>query len=391
MMVIKSTKTPGIRYREHPDRKHGKQKDKYFFIRYTLNKKKKEEGVGWASEGWSEKKAATLLFDLKENIRLGRSPQTLAEMRAIGEKNKKIEEEKRKEEDSKKILFKEVFKKYIAQVKIDDTFKTFQNKRDRYRIWISPFIKEKTLLEIKKQDIEDIKENMLNAKRADDTIKKTISIITQIYKYAAEHELYFGNIPTTSVKTPNKDNKRSRYLTKEEAKKLLEELDKHSPQLHDMALISLYTGMRAGEIRKLKWENILWNTDRIHAKWRKNGGNDLLPRHQKVREVLERRKQQSDSDFIFNSGDGNMLKAISGTYKRIVDKLRFNKGITDETQKVVFHTLRHTYASWLVMSGVDLYTVQRLMGHKDIKMTQRYAHLAPEYLEKAVNSLESVI
>lgn len=389
-MIIKSTKTPGIRYREHSDRKHGKQKDKYYFIRYTLNKKKKEEGVGWASEGWSEKKAATLLFDLKENIRLGRSPQTLAEMRAIGEKNKKIEQEKQKEENAKKILFKDVFEKYIAQVKIDDTSKTFQNKSDRYRIWISPFIKEKFLSEIKKQDIEDIKENMLDAGRADDTIKKTISIVTQVYKYAIEHELYFGNIPTTNVKTPNKDNKRSRYLTKEEAKKLLDELALHSPQLHDMALISLYTGMRAGEIRKLKWENILWNTDRINAKWRKNGGNDLLPIHQKVREILERRKQQSDSDLVFKSEDGNMLKAISGTYKKVVDKLGFNKGITDETQKVVFHTLRHTYASWLVMSGVDLYTVQRLMGHKDIKMTQRYAHLAPGYLEKAVNSLESI-
>ena len=387
---FKNCKTPGIRYREHSDRKHGKQKDKYFTIRYMSGGKRKEEGVGWASEGWSEKKAATLLFDLKENIRLGRCPQTLAEMRAIGEKNKKIEREKQKEENAKRLLFKDVFEKYIAQVKIDDTFKTFQNKNDRYRIWISPFIKEKTLSEIKKQDIEYIKENMLDAGRADDTIKKTISIISQVYKYAMEHELYFGNIPTTNVRAPNKDNKRSRYLTKEEAKKLLDELAVHSPQLHDMALISLYTGMRAGEIRKLKWENILWNTDRINAKWRKNGGNDLLPMHRKVREVLEQRKQQSNSDLVFKSEDGNMLKAISGTYKKVVDKLGFNNGITDETQKVVFHTLRHTYASWLVMSGVDLYTVQRLMGHKDIKMTQRYAHLAPEYLEKAVNSLESI-
>ncbi len=375
----------GIRYKQHETRKHGKQKDKYFVIRYNLNGKTKQESLGWASEGWTEKRAAALLFTLKENIRLGRSPQTLAEMRDIGKKKKKIEEE-----NDQRILFANVFEKYLAQVKINNSFKTFQNKSDRYRIWISPFIKEKTLSEIKKQDIEDIKENMINAGRADDTIQKTISIVTQVYKYAMEHELYSGNIPTTNVKTSNRDNKRSRYLTEEEAKKLLDELAIHSPQLHDMALISLYTGMRAGEIRKLKWENILWNTGRINVKWRKNGENDLLPMHQLVREVLERRKQQSDSELVFQSDDGEMLKAISGTYRKVVDKLGFNKGITDETQKVVFHTLRHTYASWLVMSGVDLYTVQRLMGHKDIKMTQRYAHLAPGYLEKAVNSLKSI-
>jgi integrase len=58
----------------------------------------------------------------------------------------------------------------------------------------------------------------------------------------------------------------------------------------------------------------------------------------------------------------------------------FNKNITDRRQRVVFHTLRHTYASWLVMSGVDLW-------HKDVTMTQRYAHLAPEHLDKAVSIL----
>jgi site-specific recombinase XerD len=78
------------------------------------------------------------------------------------------------------------------------------------------------------------------------------------------------------------------------------------------------------------------------------------------------------------------------TYQRVVQRLGFNLGIDDVTQKVVFHTLRHTYASWLVMGGVDLYTIQKLMGHKSHQMTQRYAHLAPEHLEKAVNSLENI-
>jgi site-specific recombinase XerD len=82
------------------------------------------------------------------------------------------------------------------------------------------------------------------------------------------------------------------------------------------------------------------------------------------------------------------MSALSkDSYERAVERLGFNVNITDRRQRVVFHTLRHTYASWLVMAGVDLYTVQRLMGHKDITMTQRYAHLAPEHLDKAVNVL----
>ena len=60
------------------------------------------------------------------------------------------------------------------------------------------------------------------------------------------------------------------------------------------------------------------------------------------------------------------------------------------TVKVVFHTLRHTFASWLVQAGVPLYTVQRIMGHKTIVMTQRYAHLAPDQGAEAARLLSGI-
>ena len=66
----------------------------------------------------------------------------------------------------------------------------------------------------------------------------------------------------------------------------------------------------------------------------------------------------------------------------------FNEGVEDARQRVSFHTLRHTFASWLVQRGVDLYKVKELMGHEDIKMTMRYAHLAPEGLRKAAAVIE---
>jgi integrase len=70
--------------------------------------------------------------------------------------------------------------------------------------------------------------------------------------------------------------------------------------------------------------------------------------------------------------------------------LGFNKGITDQRQKVVFHTLRHTYASWLAESGTDIYTIGRLLGHSTVQMSARYAHLGPGAMQEAIKRLPNL-
>ncbi len=384
-------RTKGIFYREHDTRKHGRQKDRYYAIRYTTDKKPEEEGLGLASEGWTEVKVSEILTGIKANIRLGKHPQSLKEMREINQKA--VAEEKQEAiENGSGVLFSDVFNKYIEQVKIDTLKKTYEARQDRYRIYIEPFIQNKTMSEIKKQDIEDIKMNMLKKNRADDTIKKTIAIVSQVYKYAMEHEIYIGANPADNVKVKCKDNRRTRFLTHEEARLLLDEFKLHSEQVYDIACMALYTGLRAGEIRNMTWECIQWNANKLCAKWRKNGENDLIPMRPELRSMLEKRyaKRDKQSIYIFIANDGNKLRSISRTFSKCVEKLGLNNGITDDLNKVVFHTLRHTYASWLVMNGVDLYTTQKLMGHKSNQMTQRYSHLAPGHLEKAISKLPTI-
>jgi len=74
-----------------------------------------------------------------------------------------------------------------------------------------------------------------------------------------------------------------------------------------------------------------------------------------------------------------------------VKDLGLNDGITDRRQKLVFHSLRHTFASWLVQMGKPLYTVSQLLGHSDLKMTMRYAHLAPDTQRAAAMELEGIL
>ena len=106
-----------------------------------------------------------------------------------------------------------------------------------------------------------------------------------------------------------------------------------------------------------------------------------------VFDELSKLKQREGNEFVFQSKNGSKIEHVSRTFERAVRALGLNNGITDRRQKVVFHSLRHTFASRLVQKRVSLYEVKELLGHSDIAMTQRYSHLADETLREAVSKL----
>ena len=95
--------------------------------------------------------------------------------------------------------------------------------------------------------------------------------------------------------------------------------------------------------------------------------------------------------LLFPAPGGHVRREIPRTFESVVkEDLGFNDGVTDRLDKVVFHTLRHTYASWLVQSGESIYTVKDLMGHSTLAMTERYSHLAPENKKGSVKTIEKI-
>jgi len=105
--------------------------------------------------------------------------------------------------------------------------------------------------------------------------------------------------------------------------------------------------------------------------------------------VLKEAIAQSESALLFpqRNGEPILTTTASHLFSFVVKELNLNPHGTPRSQKVVFHTLRHTFASWLVMEGVPLYTVSKLLGHASLAMTHRYAHLAPDNQKDAVNLL----
>ena len=100
--------------------------------------------------------------------------------------------------------------------------------------------------------------------------------------------------------------------------------------------------------------------------------------------------ERNIQDYVFLDDTGKKINAVSSVYARTVKAIGLNTGITDRRMKVVFHSLRHTYASWLVEKGVDLYTVKELIGHSSLSMTERYSHVGENAKTIAIRKLEKI-
>lgn len=392
--LISSQKYPGVRWRVHPTRKHGVLPDRYFAVRYQYKGQRKEEGLGWASEGWSEQKAALELANLKQAAKLGEGPTRLTEKRALTVSKRQLEAEIKKQQVIDSLTFNNFWQDtYFPQAQKDKTPGSWRREEQFYRLWLAPVIGNYSLRDVSPIHLERIKKNMTEAGRAPRSIQYCLAVVRQVFNHARRLDLYQGDSPTSKVKIPKTDNRRLRFLSLEEASALLKALAKENLQLHDLALLSLHTGMRVGEVLSLTWADVDLEQGLLTLRDTKNGRSRYAYMTAEVKAILAKLVKGSPSDLVFIRLDGikynyNTLSAI---FRGVAAKLGLNVGITDPRQLVCFHSLRHTYASWLVMGGTPLYTVQRLLGHQSSAMTERYSHLAPDHLRDAVKGLENFL
>jgi len=391
--------TPGVRYYEHATRRHGVKKDRYFAIRYQEGGVRREEAVGWASAGWTERKAGALLSELMENHRRGIGPRTLAEQREIANAQRREQEALAEAGRKKAITFRTLFSDHYLPhaTTTRRSQKAVKTEVGLFSKWIDPTIGHKTLSAIAPIDLERIKRNMAQAGRAPRSIEYTLAVIRQVFNHAISHDLFEGKNPAAGaanggkVKRPKVDNRRMRFLSREEAGNLLALLATTSKDVHDMSLFALHTGMRASEIFSLTWSDVDLATGIISVKDTKSGRNRAAFVTEEVQCMLLARPGGQPSELVFPGRNGKRISQISDSFPRCVDKLGLNEGITDRRQRVTFHTLRHTFASWLVENGTNIYTVKELLGHSDLKLTSRYAHVGENALRSAVETLGRAI
>jgi integrase len=388
-MAYKNTNYPGVRYREHPTRKHGLKPDWYFTIRYQKDGKRHEEGLGWASQGWSAARASEVLSELKKAQRLGEGSQTLSERRELKRAEVKAKKAHKAAVERDLFTFGELAGQYLKWAK--DNKKSYLEDEQRYRTHLAGPLGDKPLKSITVLDLERLKRN-LKKKLSPATQKHCLVLVRQIFNKATTWGIFDGPNPVKGIKLPRVDNRRTRFLSHEEAHALLEELKKRSLQVHDQALVSLHAGLRFGEIAALKWGDIDLEHSIIQVRDAKAGSRQAFMTKGVGAMFQDRRPERAKpGDLVFKSRTGVQQEHISQAFRRAVATLGLNEGITDTRDKVVFHTARHSFASWLAIQGTPLLTIKELLGHKTLAMTERYSHLAPDCKRAAVNQLEAAI
>ena len=233
------------------------------------------------------------------------------------------------------------------------------------------------IIDISAHDLEQYK-----AKRINDvspsTVNRELTCIKHMFNKAVEWRFLKHNQLLT-VKRFKEPPGRIRYLTEPEIEKLLSECVAY---LKPVVMVALYTGMRKSEILNLTWADVDLQNRVITIRKSKNNESRTLPFHETVYKALSKLQNGSrNGQAVFTYRDGKPLGGFRRSFETAVRKA----GIED----FKFHDLRHTFASRLVMAGVNIRTVQQLMGHKDIRMTMRYSHLSDDHLKEAVKKLEN--
>ena len=233
---------------------------------------------------------------------------------------------------------------------------------------------------------EDLSEYTRKGARAH-TINFEIGTLRTILNLALKWGYMRDNPARNVVCLKVNDSKPPRFLTIDECRVLLENSPDH---LRPIFYTFLNTGMRKAELENLEWSDIDFKRRKIKIRrkdfWHPKTGEREIPMNQGTCDLLKGLKEENakglKSNFVFPDRDGGRIKEkLRRQLIRIAEKAKI-EGLTK------LHSLRHTYASHLVMKGVDLPTVQKLMGHSNIQTTMIYAHLAPDHLADAVEKLD---
>lgn len=280
----------------------------------------------------------------------------------------------------------------VAAVYFDDKAdenKTNDRQKGKYELHIKPVLGSRDITAVTKDDVIKLQKSLKAKDKAPKTVNGAITLLKAMINHSIkEKDLKLIN-PCIGVKPLREDDKRERYLTLEEVVQLIDEVRGNETMYHFVKL-ALTTGARLESVLHIQKKDINLGGNSVTITDLKSGGTYTGFYDDEYRQELANHiKSLKVNDYIIGGKDEPIPgRTMRRWLKPILDRL-FNTGleIDDSKNRVVIHTLRHTFASQLAIAGVPILTIKNLMNHADIAQTMRYAKLAPDQGIEAVKGL----
>ena len=334
---------------------------KTYYIRYTNNRGRQQQYRIGDATIISVAEARNAAKELRRQVLLGSDPA----------EDKKIQRQTP--------TFGEFIQdRYLPYV--DGYKKAAWSDRSYLNNQILPVLKDKYLDQIMRQDIIALHHGLRKKGYAPGTCNRSLILIRYAFNLAIKWEIPGVTVnPSKDVSLFDDSNKKERYLTQDETQRLYQSVQKSdNPMLQYIIPMLILTGARKREVLDAKWEDF----DLDRRQWRipitKSGRPRHVPLSDGVLRLLAQVPRQEGCPYVFpNPKTGKPFVSFFNSW----NTARKQAGIAD----VRVHDLRHSFASFLVNAGRSLYEVQRILGHTQIKTTQRYAHLSHDTLIDAAN------
>jgi len=350
------TNAEGVFFKKVVDaNNHEKVKDKIFLIRYRDHYSDKQLTIGRYTAGIRVDYCKQQRIDIMNKIRHGED---------VGKKTQ--------------VQFYDMFKKYIEYSK--NNKKSWKQDENAFELHLKKY-KNYDLRQLKPSTFEKLKLEKAAQGYKPRTVQYIIGLARQIINFAIRYDYiknYTNPISKGKFKMPDVQNEKVGFLTKEQAKLIIDKLKEKQdhPLAYRLTILLLHTGARFSEVASLTWDDIDFNNRLIYFKSTKNGNARKIYISDVALEVINELYEEKSNTLIIPSSIGTQLIQMPKQWQVLVDELLPNNKKAGK-YKITTHSLRHTHASWMAMSGISILHIKEQLGHKKLDMTMRYSHLIP--------------
>jgi len=307
------------------------------------------------------------------------------------------------ERSRKSITVRELLQRFLGEIegvdsyappKIKDLDRYRRSARSVFKLWILPSVGERAAASVTTADVERLRDAQLARKSAAGRAVQTLAALSRLYTWGAKVGAIGCANPVKGCERPRTAESID-YLDAAEVGRLLAQAQAAGPFMHAMIATAIFTGMRKGELFGLRWPDVQIDAARVdvNRSYRttpKSGKPRHVPINPALAPILRAWRSCCPATveglvFPVEAEPGRFRMGDHADMLGIVDLLVVAGCHVPE---MPWHALRHTFASHFMMRGGNILTLQKLLGHADLKTTMRYAHLAPDFLAAEVARLD---